>query len=98
MATYIVLFGYTEQGVSNIKDSPARVEAAKQMFREMDVEVKVFYLVMGMDRYDTMFIAEAPDDETVARASLKISSLGYVHTDTHRAFTEEEFRRIVSGL
>lgn len=60
--TYMVLFAYTEQGIRNIKDSPARVEAAKKTFQGMGGEVKDFYLVMGMDRYDTVFIVEAPDD------------------------------------
>jgi uncharacterized protein with GYD domain len=98
MATYVVFFGYTEQGIRNIKDSPARVEAAKKTFQDMGARVKAFYLVMGMDRYDTMFIVEAPDDETIARASLKVGSLGNVRTDSHRAFSEDEFKKIVSRL
>ena len=98
MANYIVFFGYTEQGIKNIKDSPARVEAAKKTFESMGAKVKDFYLVMGMDRYDTMFIVEAPDDEIVAQASLKIGSLGSVRTDTHRAFSQDEFKKIVSRL
>jgi len=85
-------------GIKNIKDSPTRVEAAKKTFEDMGAKVKDFYLVMGMDRYDTMFIVEAPDDETVAQASLKVSSSRNVHTDTHRAFSQDEFQKIVSRL
>ncbi|MFC1980829.1 GYD domain-containing protein [Chloroflexota bacterium] len=98
MANYIVFFGYTEQGIKNIKDSPTRVEAARKTFEDMGAKVKDFYLVMGMDRYDTMFIVEAPDDETVAQASLKLGSLGSVRTDTHRAFNQDEFKKIISRL
>ena len=98
MGSYIVFFGYTEQGIRNIKDSPTRVEAAKKTFRDMGAKVKEFYAVMGMDPYDTMFIVEAQDEETVARAVLKVGSLGNVHTNTHRVFDEEEFKRIVSRL
>ncbi|MFC1968530.1 GYD domain-containing protein [Chloroflexota bacterium] len=98
MANYIVFFGYTEQGIKSIKDSPARVEAAKKIFEGMGAKVKEFYLVMGMDRYDTMFIVEAANDEIVAQASLKIGSLGSVRTDTHRAFSEDEFKKIISRL
>lgn len=98
MANYIVFFGYTEQGIKNIKDSPARVEAARKTFEDMGAKVKDFYLVMGMDRYDTMFIVEAPDDESVAQASLKVGSSGNVHTNTHRVFSQNEFKKIVSRL
>ncbi len=98
MATYVIFFGYTEQGIRNIKDGPARVKAAEKTYQDMGVKVKDFYLVMGLGRYDTMFIVEAPDDETIARASLKVGSLGYVRTDTHRAFSEGEFGKIASRL
>ena len=96
MATYIMLFRFTEQGVRNIKDSPARVDAARQTFQAMGAKVKEFYSVMG--RYDTVFILEAPDDETVARAAFTIGCLGNVRTETLRAFTEDEYRKIVAGL
>lgn len=98
MGNYIVFFGYTEQGIKNIKDSPARVEAAKKTFESLGAKVNDFYLVMGVDRYDTMFIVEAPNDEVVAQASLKIGSLGSVRTDTHRAFSEDEFKKIIAKL
>lgn len=98
MAGYIVFFGYTEQGVKNVKESPDRVESARKSFESMGVKVKDFYLVMGMDRYDTMFIVDAPDDETVAQASLKVASAGSVRTDTHRAFSLEEFKKIAARL
>jgi uncharacterized protein with GYD domain len=98
MATYIVLFSFTDQGIRNIKDGPARVKAAKKIFQDLGANVKDFYLVMGFAQYDTLFVVEAPDDETVSKASLKIGSLGNVRTDTHRALTEEEFQKIVSNL
>jgi uncharacterized protein with GYD domain len=98
MATYIMLFGFTQQGIEKIKESPARVEAAKQSFQGVGAKVKEFYLVMGMGQYDTLFILDAPDDETVAKAALTIGSLGSVRTETHRAFTEDEFKKIIAGL
>ena len=98
MAIYVIFFGLTEQGIRNIKDSPARVDAAKKTFEGMGAKVNDFYLVMGLDQYDTMFIVEAPDDEVVAQAALRIGSLGNVRTDTHRAFSEDEFKKIISNL
>ena len=98
MATYVMLFGFTEQGIMSIKESPARVEAAQKTCQTMGAKVKDFYAVMGMGQYDTLFILEAPDDEVAAKAALAISSLGNVHTETHRAFAENEYRRIIAAL
>ncbi len=96
MANFIVLFRFTDQGIKNVKDSPKRVEKAKEIFRQMGAEVKSFFLVMG--QYDTIFIVEAPDDEAVAKATLAVASLGSVKTETLRAFNEDEYRKIVSVL
>ncbi len=96
MSKYIVLFRYTQKGIENIKESPARVEAAKRLFREMNAKVEEFYALMG--RYDTIFIAEAPDDETIVKAVAALGSLGNVQAETLRAFTEEEFRNLIEAL
>ena len=55
-----------------------------------------FYLTMG--QYDLVTIAEFPDDETVARGGLASASQGYVRSETLRAFTEEEYRKIAGSL
>ena len=96
MVTYIILFRFTQQGIKNIKESPDRVDAAKQTFRAMGAEVKEFYSVMG--KYDTVLVVEAPDDETIAKLTLAIGSLGNVRTETLRAFTEDEYRKIIADL
>jgi len=91
-----MLFRFTQQGIHNIKESPARVEAAKQTVQAMGGEVKQFYLVMG--QYDTVFVLEAPNDETAAKIALTIGSSGNVRTETLRAFTEDEYRKIIADL
>jgi uncharacterized protein with GYD domain len=97
MATYVIFFSFTQKGIENIKESPSRVEAAKKTIKTMGGEVKAFYAILG-GQYDTLFIVEAPNNETIAKMSLAIASLGNVRTDTHRVFTEEEFEKIVSAL
>ena len=96
MATYITLLKFTEQGLKAIKEGPSRLEKAKQLARTMGAEIKAFYLVQGS--YDAVVFAEAPSDEVVARFSLAIGSLGNVRTETLRAFTEDEYRKMVSAL
>ncbi len=96
MATYVSLIRYTEQGIRNIKESPNRLDAAKKLFQAAGGELKQFYLAMG--KYDIVLVAEAPDDETVARITLSLGALGNVRTETLRVFNEGEFRKIVGSL
>lgn len=97
MASYLVLFGFTTQGMQRIKESPKRVEAAKQVVRQMGGEVRAFYAILGSP-HDTMFVLEAPNDEAVAKMVLAIGAQGNVRTETHRIFTEEEFKKVVGSL
>jgi uncharacterized protein with GYD domain len=96
MSSYVMLFQFTGRGMENVHESPDRVEAAKRISRELGGEVKQFFAMLG--RYDTMFILEAPDDATAAKISAAIGKQGNVRAETFRAFSESEFRQIVSGL
>ncbi len=96
MPTYISLIRFTQKGIETIKEGPTRLDRAKQMFRSVGAELKAFYLVTG--RYDAVTISEAPSDEVVARLALATGSIGNVRTETLRAFTEEEYRKIVAAL
>ena len=96
MPTYITLASWTEQGIKNVKESPARLAAFKQAAQSMGCEVKEFYLVTG--KYDMVLVMEAPDDEAVAKLSLATGSKGFVRTETLRAFPENEYRALVSAL
>ena len=96
MATYIMLVKYTEKGIETVKQSPARLDEAKKAFKAMGAQIKEFFLAMG--RYDMVIILEAPDAETVAKCALDLGSKGNVKTETFRAFTEDEYRKIIGAL
>ena len=96
MTTYIMLARFTQQGIQHIKESPNRLDAGKKAFRSMGAELKEFYLVSG--QYDIVTIFEAPDDETMAKVVLALGSKGNVQTETLRAFTEDEYVKLVSDL
>ena len=96
MATYIMLVKYTPKGIESIKQSPARLDAAKKVFKAIGAEIKEFYLAMG--QYDLIIVVEAPNDETLARCALDLASKGNVSTQTLRAFKEEEYRKIIAAL
>ena len=96
MKTYIMLLNWTKQGIQNIKDSPSRVDAARKAFQDAGVVFKDFYMTIG--QYDMIAVCEAPDDETIAKLALVTASAGNVRTETLRAFTEDEYRKIIGEL
>ena len=96
MPTYISLFRYTQKGLESIKDSPKRLDAGRKAFQSQGGTVKAFYLTMG--QYDGVLIGEAPNDEALAKLALTLGAQGNVRTETVRAFTEDEFRKLVSDM
>ena len=96
MATYIILVNYTQQGIQGIKQSPERLDAARNAFKAMGANLDKWYLTLG--QYDAVVISEAPDDETAAKLALMVGALGNVRTQTLRAFTEDEYRKLIAGL
>jgi uncharacterized protein with GYD domain len=96
METYIILGDYTQEGVSKIKESPARVEAARKATEAAGGKFLSWHLTLG--RYDFVAIVEAPDAKTGATVLLAIGAQGNSRTETMRALTEEEFKEVVSGM
>jgi uncharacterized protein with GYD domain len=47
MPTYITLNRYTQKGIENIKDGPARLDAAKKNLATAGGKLIGFYLTMG---------------------------------------------------
>jgi uncharacterized protein with GYD domain len=93
MANYIVLVNWTDQGVRNFRDSQKRAADFAEMVRGMGGTVKDIYWTIGP--HDIVVVMEAPDDETVTVAALKVGALGNIRTTTLRAFSEHEFAAIV---
>ena len=96
MPTYITLLRYTQKGAEGIKQGPSRTDAAKKSFEAAGARMKSFYLTMG--QYDAVVVSEFPDDETAAKVLLSTALQGNVRTETMRAFTEEEYRKIIASL
>lgn len=95
MPTYVILASLTDQGVRTMQDLPRRLENARATFRDHGAELKHIYFAMG--QYDYIVLAEAPDDETMTRVSLAVSSQGNVRTNSFRVFTEAETLSMIDG-
>lgn len=96
MPTYIALLKWTQQGISRIKDSPSRLDAGRAAFKTAGIEMKEVFVTMG--RYDLVCVLEAPDDETYAKGMLGLGAQGNLTTETLKAFTEDQYRRIVGAM
>ena len=96
MPHYVSLLRYTQQGIAKIKESPARLDAAKKAADKAGGKIHGWYLTMG--RYDAVLISEFASDESAAKFTLSVGSLGNVTTETLKAFTESEYRNIIGGL
>jgi uncharacterized protein with GYD domain len=96
MPAYIAMLKWTPQGLQNVKQSPSRLDAARKGFETHGVKLKTFYMVTG--HHDAIVILDAPDDTALAKALLGAVSQGNITTETCRAFTEDEFRKIMGEL
>ena len=96
MPTYISLYKLTDQGIKDIRNAPQRFEDGVKAFEGMGGKLTGFYAVMG--EYDYVAIGEAPNDEVAMTFALAIGSLGNIRTKTLKAFTHEEFAKLVKKL
>jgi len=96
MPTYVILNNWTDQGIRNVKESPKRLDATRKAIEAAGGKVLGYYLTMG--RYDSVMIAEAPSDEVAATLALGAGSQGSIRTETLKAFTEDEYRKIIAKV
>jgi uncharacterized protein with GYD domain len=96
MATFVMLSRWSDKGIAGVKDAPTRIDDFKKTARTLGGEVREVYCALG--RYDTVSLLSAPDDDTVAKIALALGSLGNVHTETLRLFSESEFKKLCGSL
>jgi len=73
MVLMIALGRFTQEGMTKIKESPQRLEAARKVFKSIGGELKQFYYTVG--RYDFVAIGEGPSNEALMQALLTVSSV-----------------------
>lgn len=96
MVTAVMLLNWTDHGIKNVKESPKRLDGVKKLAKVMGGEVKSFYMTLGV--YDLVLIVDMPNNDKLASFGLKLGSLGNVRSTTLKAFPEDDYRRIISGL
>jgi uncharacterized protein with GYD domain len=94
VATYVGLFTWTEKGIAAFKDSPARADQAAQELAGLGVTLREIYWTLGP--YDLVAVFDAPDDESMTAAMLRLGAKGNVRSTTLRAFARQEFEAIAA--
>ena len=91
MPTYVLLSTLTQQGVQTLKSNPERLRAVNQDVEELGCKVIHQWATLG--EFDFVNVVEAPDVETIARASLSIAARGSVRIETLPALDIDQFLR-----
>jgi uncharacterized protein with GYD domain len=95
MPHYFVLGNWTEQGIRNVRESPKRVDAAKELAAKLGGRLEVYYT---MGQYDFVAVGELPNDDAVMTLALRIGSEGNVRTTTLKAWTQGEGTKVIAKL
>ena len=94
MVTYVTLFRWTEQGVAQIDNTVARAREFGQVAEKAGARVKQQYWTTG--EYDGVVVLEAPDDATAIGLLAKLGRMGFVKTQSLRAFDANEVQQILA--
>jgi uncharacterized protein with GYD domain len=93
---FICSINWTDQGIRNVKDSPKRTQAARDLAKKLGCELKQIYLTSG--DADLVAIVETANGDNMAKFAMAIGALGSVRTKTARAWTEAEYQKLMSEL
>ncbi|HKE38680.1 MAG TPA: GYD domain-containing protein [Casimicrobiaceae bacterium] len=96
MAKFVMLGNWTEKGTQNVNETLKRARGVRELFASMGVNAREFFWTLG--QYDVVLTFDAPDDETMMRATLAVVKQGYLKTTTLRALGEQEMERVLAEL
>ena len=93
MPTYVSLLKWTDEGARTAKETLARAERSIEAAQKLGGKVIEVYWTQG--EYDLVSVAEFPDEGTAQAFVFQIAAAGTVRSETLRAFSGEDMRRIV---
>jgi uncharacterized protein with GYD domain len=93
---FILSLNFTDQGVRNIKDAPKRGQQARELAKKVGADIKQVYMTTGES--DLVVLVEAPNGDSIAKFAMALSMQGNVHTRTARAWSMEEFQKLIAEL
>lgn len=93
MPTYILLSNLTDDGAATLKEKPNRLQEVNKEIEKLGAKVTAQYATLGP--YDFVSVVEAPDNESIVRVSVELSSRGSVRLLTLPAIPVANFVRIL---
>jgi uncharacterized protein with GYD domain len=87
--TYIMLSTLTPEGIQTVKNNPSRIREVNREVEQLGATVKAQWATLG--RFDFISVVEAPDDITMARVSMELSSRGTSTYESLPAFPVDDF-------
>jgi uncharacterized protein with GYD domain len=96
MSKYIELINWTEKGIMEAQDAPARIAKSRDLARSLGGDMLQIYMTMGS--YDLVAVFDMPSDEAMAKYVLKSAAGGHIRSTTLKAFDEANFRDIIGSL
>jgi len=96
MPTFIGMLSWTDQGVRSLKDTPKRIQAARENAKKFGVEIKQIFLTSG--EFDVLAIYEAPSADHMAKPAMTNGVIGAVRTRTVQAWPEAEMFKLISEI
>ncbi|MEM0053218.1 MAG: GYD domain-containing protein [Nitrososphaeria archaeon] len=93
MPVYVLLSTLTDEGAKTIKSKPERIKEVNKEIEAFGVKVLHQYAVLGP--YDFVNIIEAPNNETVFKLSVELSSRGTIKIMSMPAIPTDELIQMI---
>jgi uncharacterized protein with GYD domain len=94
MPTFVCFLNWTEQGAKNAKQANKRFQASKSMAEKLGGKLLSAYVTTG--HYDVVLTLEMPNGEAMIKFASAIFGSGNASTTTVRAYTPDEFSKLVA--
>ena len=89
MVVYILLSKLTSEGRKTVRENPGRIQEVNKEIEKIGVKVLSQYATLGP--YDFVNVVDAPDNKTVVKVSVELSSRGTVEITTLPTISLNEF-------
>ena len=96
MNTYYISEEVTREGMMTVAEAPERAKGVVAFAAHFGVKVEEFHYCMA--HFDFIMRVSAPDDESVSAFAMAVRRTGNVSAKVTRAFTPEEWGKIVDRL
>jgi len=96
MPTYVTLWKYTKDGLTDMKKTPERYEAVKKIISNAGGKLLSIYGLIG--EYDVVTVMELPNEKAAASTMLKICAKGRITSQTMTALPIDDFLKVAKEV